>query len=141
MKRILAVLLALLSICVVSCSRIADTETKTSGSNYVTSGSAKVKVRELLKSDNPVKILAVVENTGTSDADNLSYNIKPRKGSVTLEEHAVTTNHTLAAGDDTWIEVIFSTLETHNDYDDIVFDFSWTEAKQGTISLTSLVKK
>ena len=141
MKRLLIAFLLAVSIFSFSCSRIADTQDsslKNSGS--VTSGTASIKVSELLKTDSPVKIYAVIENNGKATAYNLVYTVKPRRGITVLESHTVTSNITLEPTKYTVAEVVFSTLSSHKDYDDIVFDFSWTESKQGTISMAALIK-
>ncbi len=140
MKRVVIGVLSLVALCSVACSRIADTTTTTGSTSSVTSGTASIKVIELRKSDKPIKILAVIQNVGNADADKLIITVKPRKGTSVLESHVITTNISLAADEDYWVDLELTSLTSHTDYDDIVFDFSWSESKSGAISLESLVK-
>lgn len=129
--------------CFVSCSRVTDSQTTDdTASGSVSVDSAKIRISQLLKTMSPsVKVLAVVQNVGSSSADNLVCTVKPRKAAVVLEEHTVSFNAVLEPNEETWVEVEFSTVASHSAYDDIVFNFSWDESKSGSIAVSKVVVK
>lgn len=141
MKRLALIALLTCSFFLGACSRLADSEVSTDSTGTTSTGTATIKVRELLKTVSPeVKILAVIQNSGTSDADNLQCTVKPRRDDAILEEQLVTFDSTLNAGEETWFEVVLSSVVSHSEYDDIVFQFTWEESKTGSVTVSRVVK-
>ena len=141
MKRLAIVCFVAFSFCAASCSRIADSETELrNGSGSIISEVASIHVKEIYKMESPLKILVLLENKGDAGAYELNFSVKPRTTGTVLETIVVSDNMTLAAHSIKWKEISFSVVTAHSAYDDLSFDFSWTEAKRGSIAVSALVR-
>lgn len=107
-------------------------------------GNVNVKIESLVKrtvSGNATVspfLSVAVKNTGTTPAYGLSYEVSPIKNNKPIEtvtgNISVDNHKDLGAGANAFIEVVFSKISSHEDYDTLKFDFSWNEQYKSQVN-------
>ena len=135
------VLIALLGIFATGCSRTTRNDVDASTDPSTDTGAAVIAVVDVRKFDANTTISVILENQGDSAATSLTVTVEPMSvdGQVLMTALIPLIDVDLSVGEDlAFILALSPTVDSHSDYNQLRYSFSWSERKTDSLFIQEL---